>query len=657
MRLAPLKTVRGRLVLAAIVIETVMLGLLVGNSLRLLRDAMGQQAQAQARQIAPVLSAALVAPLAQYDYATVQAVLQESHAIQGIDYLAVTDASGAVVAASGWPASQPLPDASKGFSLDADPPRYDVSQPIALAGQSLGRLQFGLNLSQIISARRALLGQGLAIAAGEMLLSGALLSLLGLLITRQLSLLTAASLEVAQGRLTTAPLPEGNDDVGRLGAAFNTMSHAITERVAQLQLANQEQARISRSLAERNQQLQQTHIALSAENGMRVAAQAELERALRGVEDRTAQLNEVLELSPDGLVAFDAEGRVGYANPAFLRMSGLASAEVVGRSEREACALLAARCVDPEAFPGLAALREAANAPDERRRRRRVELAQPAQRVLELGLRLSRSETVSQILFVRDVTHESEVDRMKSEFLSHAAHELRTPMASVYGFSELLLTRRLSDERRQEMLKIVHRQSQAMIEIINELLDLVRIDDRRGKDFKLAHTALDGLVREVVADFGVPPGRQAPLLALGDVALTVRADRAKLAQALRNLLSNAYKYSPGGGEVRIELLCAPAGDAAATPRAGVRVSDQGMGMTPEQVARVFERFYRADTSGNVPGTGLGMAIVKEIVELHGGEAVVRSEAGVGTVATLWLPLAPDGVEVESGAQATALQPA
>lgn len=113
-----------------------MLGLLVGNSLRLLRDAMGQQAQAQARQIAPVLSAALVAPLAQYDYATVQAVLQESHAIQGIDYLAVTDASGAVVAASGWPASQPLPDASKGFSLDADPPRYDVSQPIT---QSLKR--------------------------------------------------------------------------------------------------------------------------------------------------------------------------------------------------------------------------------------------------------------------------------------------------------------------------------------------------------------------------------------------------------------------------------------------------------------------------------------------------------------------------------------
>lgn len=104
----PWRTVRGRLVLAALLVEFVMLAILVGNSLRLLHDAMGDQAREQAEQIAPVLSAALVAPLAQYDYATVQAVLDESHAIRGIDYLAVTDASGVIVACCRRPKTDQL---------------------------------------------------------------------------------------------------------------------------------------------------------------------------------------------------------------------------------------------------------------------------------------------------------------------------------------------------------------------------------------------------------------------------------------------------------------------------------------------------------------------------------------------------------------------
>ena len=128
----PWRTVRGRLLMAALLVEMVMLALLVGNSLRLLHDAMGDQAREQADQIAPVLSAALVAPLAQYDYATVQAVLDESHAIHGIEYLAVTDASGEVVATSGWPTGKALPPVTGDFNLDGDnnPPRYDMALPI-----------------------------------------------------------------------------------------------------------------------------------------------------------------------------------------------------------------------------------------------------------------------------------------------------------------------------------------------------------------------------------------------------------------------------------------------------------------------------------------------------------------------------------------------
>jgi signal transduction histidine kinase len=107
-------------------------------------------------------------------------------------------------------------------------------------------------------------------------------------------------------------------------------------------------------------------------------------------------------------------------------------------------------------------------------------------------------------------------------------------------------------------------------------------------------------------------------------------------QALLNIISNAYKYSPKGGDVTIRCRQEDGNGAA---RVVVEVCDQGIGMTAAQQDRVCERFYRADTSGKIPGTGLGMSIVKEIVELHGGEVELVSEVGVGTTVKLWIPMA------------------
>ncbi len=652
----PWRTVRGRLVLAALLVEFVMLAILVGNSLRLLHDAMGDQAREQAEQIAPVLSAALVAPLAQYDYATVQAVLDESHAIRGIDYLAVTDASGVIVATSGWPINTPLPAIDQQFTLDDDddPPRYDLELPIKLAGQALGKLQFGLDLNRILVARKNLLTQGIVIAGGELLLSAALLTLLGLLITRQLSLLTAASLKVAQGQLTPAPVPEGVDDVGRLGAAFNVMSRAIAERVDQLTRANEETARIAAALQEKHAQLEDGHAVLRVENQMRVAAQHELEAALGRIREHTEQLNAIFDLSPDGFISFDAQHCVKYASPAFFRMTGLEPATIIGIEEADFSEQLARACLDPVGFPGIEALKTGLGAEDllgghdpqqasASGRRQLIELSGPGKHVLEMGLRLSQAETVSQILYFRDVTQETEIDRMKSEFLSHAAHELRTPMASIYGYSELMMAREFSTEERHEFLGIIYRQSEIMVAIINELLDLVRIDDRRGKDFHFASIDAVELLQELVADFGVSAGQQVALIDVPAQPCRVRADRSKLMQAVRNILANAYKYSPAGGAVTISLVGFDRALAGAEPagRVGIRVVDHGIGMTAQQTARVCERFYRADSSGNIPGTGLGMSIVKEIIELHGGAVQIESQFGVGTTVTLWLSAASE----------------
>ena len=366
------------------------------------------------------------------------------------------------------------------------------------------------------------------------------------------------------------------------------------------------------------------------------------------LQERSEQLQAIFALSPDGFVSFDGQRRVGDVNPAFVRLTGLGADSVLGLDEAGFTARLAALCPEQmrDKLPSFDTLRAAAASDRDPGRPALIHLERPVRRTLLPALRESRSAAISQVFYLRDVTHETEVDQMKTEFLSTAAHELRTPMASIFGFCELLLYRPTTPERQRDMLQVVHRQSQRMIAILNELLDLARIESRRGSDFALETLDLAALVRDVVTEFKPPDERPAPqLLGLVD-GVQVRVDRNKLHQALGNVLSNAYKYSPAGGPVTLRLLPGPAAQCW-----GIAVQDRGIGMTPEQLARVSERFYRADTSGNIPGTGLGMAIVKEIVELLGGRLQLASTPGVGSEVTLWLPVrspAASAVAVAAG---------
>jgi signal transduction histidine kinase len=284
-------------------------------------------------------------------------------------------------------------------------------------------------------------------------------------------------------------------------------------------------------------------------------------------------------------------------------------------------------------FIGVQHLREKAAA-GRTEERELIELSVPNRRVLEVGLRLSSAGSVSQILYFRDVTHETEVDQMKSDFLSTAAHELRTPMASIYGFAEVLLTQSLDEDSRKEFTGIIFRQSGLMASILNELLDLARIEARRGKDFELVPTDVAELVRKTVSEFRLPAERLAPVVTSQNAVWSIMVDRKKTQQAILNVLSNAYKYSRPGDAVEIFIEPARTANLIA-----IRTVDQGIGMSAEQVKRVSERFFRADTSGNVPGTGLGMSIVKEIVELHHGNLLVASAPGQGTSVTLQFPVA------------------
>jgi PAS domain S-box-containing protein len=337
--------------------------------------------------------------------------------------------------------------------------------------------------------------------------------------------------------------------------------------------------------------------------------------------DQTAELNTILNLSPDGFVSFDRTGRVKYLSPAFTQMTGLDLTQLQGFDETAFWSALGGQ------------QRDTAQAPD--KPRRLLEISHPTRRVLDVNQRFSQAATVSQILCFRDVTHETEVDRFKTEFLSTAAHELRTPLASIYGFAEILLTPGFDEASRSEFLDIILAQSKQMSLLLNELLDLARIEARGAQDMALTRIPAETLVQQVLTSLQVPPGRAMPVVTASASALFLLVDPGKTQQAIANVLSNAYKYSPGGGPVQIRIEADPG--TQGRPMIGIYISDQGMGMQPEQSRRIFERFYRADKSGKIPGTGLGMSIVKELVELHQGSVSVRSVPGQGTVIGLLLP--------------------
>ncbi|MEY4764102.1 MAG: hypothetical protein RI907_775, partial [Pseudomonadota bacterium] len=293
--------------------------------------------------------------------------------------------------------------------------------------------------------------------------------------------------------------------------------------------------------------------------------------------DRVAQMKAIFSLTADGFVAFDEEGQVSYVSPAFEKLTGIPLHIAMEANEQTLFRVLVSQAFGETAATCFAELP------------RTMDIRPPA--ACKIALQWHEGHgAVSKMLHLRDVTQEVELDQMKSTFMSMAAHELRTPMASIYGFTELLLTREFKPAKQRDLLERIMRQSESMIDIINELLDLSRLEAKLGRDFQFEQVNLQELVETVITDYKVPNGREAPRLKVDDAQLCVLVDQGATRQTILNVLSNAYKYSPAGGEVTIEL---PTPDVDMDMRAVV-IRDRGIGMTPEQLARVGERFFRAD---------------------------------------------------------------
>ncbi|MEE9518233.1 MAG: ATP-binding protein [Candidatus Adiutricales bacterium] len=233
---------------------------------------------------------------------------------------------------------------------------------------------------------------------------------------------------------------------------------------------------------------------------------------------------------------------------------------------------------------------------------------------------------------MHDVTHDREIDRMKTEFVSTSAHELRTPLTSIRGFSEILLTRDdLSTEEKKRFLSHINNQAVSLSVIINDLLNISRIESGQGFNLNKAKFNVHDMIHNIIPYFQEMNAKHKIEAVLPEEPVELFADSEKLEQAIENLLGNAIKYSPDGGVIRVvgEIF---------EDRFQILVEDEGIGMLPEQVEKVFEKFYRADASDSGPeGTGLGMTIVKYIVEAHGGKVWLESEYGKGTSVYITIP--------------------
>ena len=249
--------------------------------------------------------------------------------------------------------------------------------------------------------------------------------------------------------------------------------------------------------------------------------------------------------------------------------------------------------------------------------------------------------TVGAVVAFRDVSAEREFDRLKSDFISLVSHELRSPLASINASVELMLQSPSDEKLLLEMLPIVHAQSQNLIRLVENILDVSQIEAGQIRVREEPVTLLP-IVRRAIRHFQDETDRHRIMLKAPEFVSFVMADSNKIEMVLNNLLKNAIKYSPDGGRILIEIIDVANGEVV------INVIDEGIGIPEEHLDKIFGRFYRVDSGDDrkVYGHGLGLHISKRLVELQGGRIWVQSKEGQGSCFSFTLPVVNESDIIE-----------
>ncbi len=364
------------------------------------------------------------------------------------------------------------------------------------------------------------------------------------------------------------------------------------------------------------------------------------------------ELQNIVAICPDGVVTFDSEDVVSSVNPAFLTMTGFTQDDVlmISKAEFHQKMIDLSDASHPYQIEHLenkkSVLIKISHLEKEDLHSKDIDFEVDAKarfqnttkhHLVRLTPYYLNSVVTPSIMYFRDVTLEMEVDRMKSEFLSVAAHELRLPVSSIYGYSELLLNREFDEATKRDILETIHDQCTGIAEMIEDLLDLARIESGSQQFFNFSVQPLVEIVQETLKNFKMHGGfSKIEVHYFADESLLILADYEQIKRALLNVLSNAFKYSPRNQDVVLEVR--ERVNQKNVKEIGVIIEDKGIGMTPKQLERIFDRFWRAENVRDIIGTGLGMALVKEIVDFHQGEIDLQSDLGQGTKVSLWFPI-------------------
>ncbi len=351
-----------------------------------------------------------------------------------------------------------------------------------------------------------------------------------------------------------------------------------------------------------------------------------LDYTLAEINSEKNKLEAILKNMADGLLAVDTEGYIILANHAAMQMLGMKQEEIEAKTYNEIIGSFSQDLIFER-------IRE--NCPDGGYH----EVVEKGGRVYDTRYDRFMDENdqdAGMIVILLDITEQQKLENMQRDFVANVSHELKTPLTTIKSYTETLVDTEINDcNTIGHFLKVIDEEADRMNRLVRELLQLSKLDYKREKWFK-KETNLVTVVKSALTKVEMTAAnKDLTLNSLFDPkqrAMTF-IDRDRIDQVLLNVLSNAIKYTPEGGNIDVEVL-------REDNWARVVISDSGIGIAEKEIPRIFERFYRVDKarSREMGGTGLGLSIAKQIVEEHGGTITVQSKVGQGSTVSISLPL-------------------